>query len=78
MVSGLFAVECEQPGAVFLLVSGVAFTVVELAFLPHGPEDFEPTLSQAAQGGSMAGSACPVGLVKGLCPGAILPAAVGP
>ena len=44
----------EDPRTVFELIASVQFRVVGSAGLPHFPEDFQPALTQAAQGASMA------------------------
>ena len=75
---GFGGLKIEDPRTVLLLITGVAFTVVRGALLPHGPEDLKPSLAQAAQSGSMGGPASPMGLVVGLSPGAIFSAAIGP
>ena len=54
----------------FLLVSQMAFGVVGLLFLPHRPEDFQPAVTQPAQGGGVCIAFSAVGLIIRLGPGA--------
>ena len=61
-----------------LLIAGMAFGVISFAFLPHGPKDFEPSLTQAPQSRSVGGSARSMSLIKGLRPRAVFSAAIGP
>ena len=62
----------------FGLVAGVERFVVGLAGLPHLPEDFEPTLAQAAQRAGVTLAFGAMGLVVGLRPGAGFAAVIGP
>ena len=62
----------------FGLVASMERFVVRGAVLPHLPEDFEPTLAQAAQGAGMALAFGAMGLVVGLRPGAGFATVIGP
>jgi hypothetical protein len=52
--TGLLRVELEVPRAMLDLVSEMESFVVAGAILPHAPEDFQPSLPQAAQSAGVA------------------------
>ena len=62
----------------FDLVSGMEIGVVTGVCLPHFPEDFEPSLPQAAQGACVAFASLFKGLVVGFGPRAMASAQIRP